>query len=191
MAEPTSALSAAPTSEASRATSAASGTHVCAVDAGVHTGVDDEAAAAFAAEAAAAVAAEAAAAAAAEAQAAEAAAEATEAEAEEAEAVSGLPELLLSPTLAGLYVIVGRGAPASGGGDEGHPCLPCHAPPEAAAPPLQPWRSPYVAAAAADDEFAVDLARELAAATRASDREQAEQVEELKKAMLQKKMPAA
>ena len=43
MAEPTSALSAAPTSEASRATSAASGTHVCAVDAGVHTGVDDEA----------------------------------------------------------------------------------------------------------------------------------------------------
>ena len=100
-------------SEASRATSAASGTHVCAVDAGVHTGVDDEAAAAVAAEAAAA----------------EAAAEATEAEAEEAKAVSGLPELLLSPKLAGLYVIVGRGAPASGGGDEGHPCLPCHAPP--------------------------------------------------------------
>ena len=105
--------------------------------------------------------------------------------------MAGLPGLLQSPSLAGLYVIVGRGAPASGGGDEGHPCLPCHAPPEAAAPPLQPWRSPYVAAAAADDEFAVDLARELAAATRASDREQAEQIEELKKAMLQKKMPAA
>ena len=182
MAEPTSALSAAPTSEASRATSAASGTHVCAVDAGVHTGVDDEAAAAVAAEAAAAVAAEAAAAAAAEAQAAEAAAEATEAEAEEAEAVSGLPELLLSPTLAGLYVIVGRCAPASGGGDEGHPCLPCHAPPEA-----EPWRSPYVDGAAADNDFAVELAHELAAATRAADREQAEQDEELRNAMLQKK----
>ena len=68
-------------------------------------------------------------------------------EAAEAEAVGGLPGLLLSPSLAGLYVIVGRGAPASGGGDKG---LPCPAPPEAAAPPLQPWRSPYVVAAAAE-----------------------------------------
>ena len=63
----------------------------------------------------------------------------------EAAAVGGLPGLLLSPSLAGLYVIVGRGAPASGGGDQG---LPCPAPPEA--PPPQPWRSPYVAAAAAE-----------------------------------------
>ena len=39
------------------------------------------------------------------------------ADAAEAEAVDGLPELLLSPSLAGLYVIVGRGAPASGSGD--------------------------------------------------------------------------
>ena len=39
------------------------------------------------------------------------------AEAVEAEAAGGLPELLLSPSLAGLYVIVGRGAPASGSGD--------------------------------------------------------------------------
>ena len=96
--------------------------------------------------------------------------------------MSGLPELLLSPTLAGLYVIVGRCAPASGGGDEGHPCLPCHAPPEA-----EPWRSPYVDGAAADNDFAVELAHELAAATRAADREQAEQDEELRNAMLQKK----
>ena len=35
----------------------------------------------------------------------------------EAEAAGGLPELLRSPALAGLYVIVGRGALASGSGD--------------------------------------------------------------------------
>ena len=101
-------------------------------------------------EAAAADAEEAAAADAAEAADAAAAAEAAEAaEAEEAEAAGGLPELLQSPSLAGLYVIVGRGAPASGGGDKGLACPPCCAPPEAAAPPLQPWRSPHAAAAAA------------------------------------------
>jgi hypothetical protein len=38
-------------------------------------------------------------------------------EAAEAGAVGGLPELLLSPSLAGLYVIVGCSAPASGGGN--------------------------------------------------------------------------
>ena len=48
------------------------------------------------------------------------AAEAAEAEAvgeaAEAEAVGGLPGLLRSPSLAGLYVIVGHGAPANGSG---------------------------------------------------------------------------
>ena len=42
---------------------------------------------------------------------------AASAEAIEAEAAGGLPELLRSPSFAGLYVIVGRGAPASGSGD--------------------------------------------------------------------------
>ena len=83
-----------------------------------------------------------------QAAAADAAAAAEAAEAAEAEVVGGLPELLQSPSLAGLYVIVGRGAPASGGGDKGLACPPCRAPPEAAAPPLQPWRSPHEAAAA-------------------------------------------
>ena len=70
-----------------------------------------------------------------QAAAADAAAAAEAAEAAEAEVVGGLPELLQSPSLAGLYVIVGRGAPASGGGDKGLACPPCRAPPEAAAPP--------------------------------------------------------
>ena len=37
-------------------------------------------------------------------------------QAAEAEAVGGLPGLLRSPSLAGLYVIVGHGAPANGSG---------------------------------------------------------------------------